>query len=253
MNLITTVIESYHLLFAFAVIGVVMSLCYLICNKLFKKRIHGSALAIFIGLMMAYVGGAFTGGSNGLSDVTFFTGLGLMGGGMLRDLAIVATAYGVNIQEIKRAGLSGGISLLMGISISFICGALIAGAFGYTDAVSMTTIGGGAATYIVGPVTGAALGASSKVIALSITAGLVKSILIMIFTPILAKYIGLDNPKTALIYGGLMGSTSGVAAGLAATNVTLVPYGAMTATFYTGLGCLLIPSLFFLAVRFIMG
>jgi hypothetical protein len=44
--------------------------------------------------------------------------------------------------------------------------------------------------------------------------------------------------------GGLMGTTSGVAAGLAATDVKLVPYGAMTATFYTGLGCLLCPSFY---------
>ena len=35
-------------------------------------------------------------------------------------------------------------------------------AFGYTDPVSVTTIGADAATYIVGPVTGTALGATSK-------------------------------------------------------------------------------------------
>ena len=52
-----------------------------------------------------------------------------------------------------------------------------------------------------------------------------------------------------VIYGGLMGTTSGVAAGLAATDPKLVPYGAMTATFYTGIGCLLAPSLLFLIVQ----
>jgi hypothetical protein len=31
-----------------------------------------------------------------------------------------------------------------------------------------------------------------------------------------------------------------------------VPYGAMTATFYTGVGCLLAPSVLFLAVRAIV-
>ena len=40
-------------------------------------------------------------------------------------------------------------------------GVLVAAAFGYTDAVSMTTIGAGAVTYIVGPVTGAAIGAAA--------------------------------------------------------------------------------------------
>ncbi len=45
-----------------------------------------------------------------------------------------------------------------------------------------------------------------------------------------------------------MGTTSGVAGGLAATDPGLVPYGAMTATFFTGLGCLLGPSVLFLTV-----
>ena len=52
-----------------------------------------------------------------------------------------------------------------------------------------------------------------------------------------------------MVYGGLMGTTSGVAAGLAATDPELVPYGAMTATFYTGVGCLLAPSVLFFAVE----
>jgi malonate transporter MadM subunit len=112
----------------------------------------------------------------------------------------------------------------------------------------MATIGGGAVTFIVGPVTGAALGASSDVIALSIAAGVIKSIAIMIVTPLVAKAAGLNSPAAAIVYGGLMGSTSGVAAGLAATDPKLVPYGAMTATFYTGLGCLLAPSALYLSL-----
>ena len=88
-------------------------------------------------------------------------------------------------------------------------------------------------------------------IALSVAAGLVKAILVMVATPLVASRIGLDNPQAALIYGGLMGTTSGVAAGLAATDPKLVPYGAMTATFYTGVGCLLAPSLLYLLVLFL--
>ena len=67
--------------------------------------------------------------------------------------------------------------------------------FGFTDAVSIGTIGAGAATYIVGPVTGTALGADSAVIALSVAAGLVKAILVMVATPLVAKRIGLNNPS----------------------------------------------------------
>ena len=58
-----------------------------------------------------------TGGSKGLSDVTLFSGLGLMGGGMLRDLAIIATAYGVRLQEVKKAGLRGVIALFLGVLV----------------------------------------------------------------------------------------------------------------------------------------
>jgi len=87
--------------------------------------------------------------------------------------------------------------------------------------------------------------------ALSIAAGLVKSILVMVATPLMAPYVGLNNPKSAMIFGGLMGTNSGVAAGLAAVDPKLVPYGAMTATFYTGLGCLLAPSVLFLLIRFV--
>jgi len=49
-----------------------------------------------------------------------------------------------------------------------------------------------------------------------------------------------------------MGTTSGVAAGLAATDARLVPYGAMTATFYTGFGCLLAPSVLYFATEVIL-
>ena len=70
----------------------------------------------------------------------------------------------------------------------------------------------------------------------------------MVTTTLFAPFVGLNNPRSALIYGGLMGTNSGVAAGLAATDPKLVPYGAMTATFYTGLGCLIVPTLLFLIV-----
>jgi hypothetical protein len=32
-----------------------------------------------------------------------------------------------------------------------------------------------------------------------------------------------------------------------------VPYGALVATFHTGIGCLLVPSVFFLTVKAIIG
>ena len=165
---------------------------------------------------------------------------------MFRDFAIVATAFGADLKALKNAGFIAAASVVIGVILSFFVGAFVAIAFGYNDAISNTTIGAGAATYIVGPVTGTALSAGSEVIALSVAAGLTKSIIVMVGTPIIASRVGLNNPHSALIYGGLMGTTSGVAGGLAATDPKLVPYGAMTATFYTGVGCLLAPPLFFL-------
>lgn len=241
--------DKYHLVAAFAVIGLTMYAAYWISARFTRGKLHGSAIAIMIGLALAYFGGVTTEGTHGLADISLFSGLGLMGGGMLRDLAIIATAYGVQFSEIRKAGVRGVIALFAGVVVSFVAGAVIAVAFGYTDPIDITTIGAGAVTYIVGPVTGATLGASSEVVALSIAAGLVKSILTMIATPMTARLIGLDNPRSAMIFGGLIGTTSGVAAGLAATDARLVPYGAMTATFYTGLGILLAPTVLFLVVR----
>jgi len=253
LEMLSGVLADNGLVTAFAFVGIVVWLSYLVSDKLTGGRIHGSAIAILTGLVLAWVGGVTTGGSAGLADVSVLTGVGFMGGGMLRDFTIVATAFGVNFDEIRRAGLPAVLSLLAGVLGSFVVGGAVAFAFGYTDAVSVTTIGAGAATYIVGPVTGSAIGASSEVIALSIAAGLVKSMLVMTGTPFVAKAIGLDNAKSAMVFGGLMGTTSGVAGGLAATDKRLVPYGAMTATFYTGLGCLLGPSVFYFAVRALIG
>ena len=245
-------LTKYSLITAFAVIGVVIWLSYFLSARLTRGRIHGSAIAILIGLAMAYIGGYVTHETKGIADIAVFSGIGLMGGAMLRDFAIVATAFGVRLDEFLKTGLSGIVSLFAGVIVSFFVGACVAYAFGYHDAVSMTTIGAGAATYIVGPVTGSALGATGEVMALSVAAGLVKSILVMTMTPFVATWVGLDNPRSALIFGGLMGTTSGVAAGLAATDPKLVPYGAMTATFYTGLGCLLGPSVIFMVIRAIV-
>ena len=251
LDLIKNVFVNNGLITAFVVVGLTMWLAYFISDKFTKGRIHGSAIAIVIGLVLAYFGGVATGGTKGIADVSFLAGMGFLGGSMLRDFAIVATSFGANFDEIKKAGFRGVISLFIGVVLSFIVGVIFAFVFGYRDAVSITTIGAGTVTYIVGPVTGAALNAGSEVIAISIAAGLVKAVLVMVGTPFVAKFIGLNNPTSAMVYGGLMGTTSGVTGGLAATDPKLVPYGAVTATFYTGLGCLLCPTLLFLITEFI--
>jgi len=253
MAILEATLKANGLIVAFAVVGIAVWISYLLSARLTAGRVHGSAIAIIIGLVLAYVAGRFTGGENGVADIPVLAGVGLMGGGMFRDFAIVSTAFGVHIGELKKTGIAGVISIFAGVIVAFVVGALVAIAFGYRDAVAITTIAAGAVTYIVGPVTGAAIGAGSDLLALSIAAGVVKSILVMVGTPLVAKSIGLDNPQTAMIYGGLMGTTSGVAGGLAATDPRLVPYGAMTATFYTGLGCLMGPSVLYFAVKALFG
>jgi len=238
---------------AFAVVGVIVLLSGELSRRLTFGRVHGSAIAIVIGLGLAYWGGIQTGGHKGLADMSLFGGIGLMGGAMLRDFAIVATAFEVQATEARKAGLIGVVALLLGTLLPFIVGASIAYAFGYSDAVSMTTIGAGAVTYIVGPVTGAAIGAKPDVMALSIAAGLIKAIMVMVGTPIAARFLRLKTPRSAMVFGGLAGTVSGVSAGLAATDRKLVPYGALVATFHTGLGCLLGPSVLFFATKAIVG
>ena len=244
MNRLELLIEKHNLVFAFLVVGVILFLSIIVSKRLFKGKIPGVALAISAGLALAFLGD-----KKGLADIPLFSGMALLGGSMFRDFAVVATAVGADLNKIRKAGFAGVIALLVGITVTFFSGAAIAYFMGYTDAVSAATIGAGACTYIVGPITGAALGASSDVIAISIAAGVIKTVVTTIGTPIIAKGIGLRNPHSAVVFGGLIGTTSGVVAGLAATDEKLVPYGAMTATFYTGLGCLVCPSIFFVVLR----
>ena len=253
MDMIEQAIRENSLVGAFAFVGLVMWLSIHLSRRLTFGRVHGSAIAIVIGLALAYWGGIQTGGSKGIADLELFTGIGQMGGAMMRDFAIVATAFEVHVDEARRAGLIGAVALLLGTLIPFAVGASVAWSLGYTDAVAMTTIGAGAVTYIVGPVTGAAIGASSDLMALSIATGLIKAIMVMVFTPAAARFMGLDNPRAAMVFGGLAGTVSGVSAGLAATDRRLVPYGALVATFHTGLGCLMGPSVLFLATKAIVG
>ena len=180
-------ITKNGLVAAFIIIGITTWIAYKI-GGLTKGRIHGSAIAIFFGLILAYIGGVVGGGHKGLASIPMFAGVGVMGGAMFRDFAIVSTAFGADLREIKKVGLVGVLSLIFGLLTSWVAGVGVAYAMGYTDSVSLVTIGAGVATFVVGPVTGASLGASSEVIAISIAAGVVKSVLVMILTPFVAKY-----------------------------------------------------------------
>lgn len=243
MHEVVALLEKNGFIFAFLLVGIIMYGSYVISKRITKNRIPGAAIAISVGLIIAYFGG-----EKGIASVPAFSGMALLGGSMMRDFAIVGTAMGASFAEIKKTGLPGLLSLVLGTVMAFFVGGTIGYFMGYTDAKSFATIGAGACTFIVGPVTGSAVGASSDVIAISIAIGVIKSILVTIATPFIAKRLGIDNPQTAMIFGGLVGSTSGVSAGLAATDVKLVPYGALTATFHTAVGYLLCPSILYYLV-----
>ncbi len=245
MNEIVKLLDKNGLVFAFFIVSVIMYLSYFVGKKLTNNKIPGAAIAISIGLLLAYFGG-----EKGVASIPAFSGMAILGGSMLRDFSIVSTAMGASFTEIKKTGIIGLLCLVIGTLVAFIVGGTIAYVMGYNDAKSITTIGAGACTFIVGPVTGAAIGANSAVIAISIAVGVIKSIFVTISTPFLAKRLGIDNPQSAMIFGGLVGSTSGVSAGLAATDSKLVPYGALTATFHTAMGCLLCPSILYFIVQY---
>ena len=253
LEIIQKLIAEAPLVTAFAFVGIVIWISNQLGRHVFRGHVAGSAIAVLAGLALAYWGGLVSGKAKGLADIAPFAGLAVMGGAMMRDFTIVATASEVQVDEAKKAGWLGVIALFLGTVLPFIVGVSVAYAFGYTDAVTLTTIGAGAVTYIVGPVTGAAIGASSDIVALSIATGVLKAILVMVLTPPLAGFMRLNNPQAAMVFGGLAGTVSGVSAALAATDRRLVPYGALVATFHTGLGCLMGPSVLFLTVRALFG
>ena len=247
MEIVEKITDKNGLVFAFLFVGGIILLSYWVSKNVTNSKIPGVAISILIGLALATFGE-----KKGIADIPLFAGMAILGGSMFRDFAVVATAMGADLNKIKQAGLAGITSLFLGVTVSFYVGVSVAIALGHSDVESITTIAAGACTYIVGPVTGSALGVSSDIIAISVATGVVKTIVVTIGTPLIAKKIGLDNPRSAIVFGGLIGTTSGVVAGLAATDSKLVPYGALTATFYTGLGCLLCPSVFYIAIKFLI-
>ena len=245
MKIIANILIENNFVMSFLLVATGMLLSEMISKHIFRKKIPASAVAVIVGLVAAYIGGIITGGSKGLSDISIFSGLAILGGSSIRDFAIISTAYGASPENLRKSGLAGIISLFIGIIYAFFTGTVMCVIFDYTDPVDIATISSGAVSFIVGAVTGSTLCASSDVIALAIAIGLVKAIVVMILTPLIAKYIGLNNYKTAMVYGGIIGTTVGVSAGLAATDQKLVPYGSMTATFYTGLSCLICPTILY--------
>lgn len=232
---------------SFLLVGIMMFITQFISDKILKNKIPGVALAIALGLILASFGG-----KAGIADIPLFSGMALLGGSMLRDFAIVSTAFGASMQEIKKAGWVGVISLFVGVFFNFTVGVIIARLFDYTDPGEIATLASGTCTFIVGPITGNAVGASSEIITLSIAAGVIKVLIVSVVTPLIKNLVGIKTKTSAMVFGGVMGTVSGVSAAMASINPKLVPYGALTATFYTGIAAILCPSVFYPILKWLM-
>ena len=101
MELIIQVLVKNGLLFAFLLVGVIMAVSYWLARRVLGGAIPGVALAIIIGLCLAFLGG-----ERGIADYPLFAGMALLGGSMLRDFAVVATAMGADpgADETRRPG-----------------------------------------------------------------------------------------------------------------------------------------------------
>ena len=111
MDIIQEVLFKNNLITAFVFVGLIVYVAYFISDRLTQGRFHGSAIAIIIGLLFAYFSGIFTEGKKGVADIAILSGVGILGGSMLRDFAIVATAYGAKLSDLRSSGAAGIFSL----------------------------------------------------------------------------------------------------------------------------------------------
>ena len=115
------VITGYGLISGFAIIGATMWISYWLSDKLTKGRLHGSAVAILIGLLLSYIGGVVTGGQKGLVDIALFSGIGLLGG------FTTFSAFSLDVVTLWERGQGAGAFAYVGASVLLSLAAVVAG------------------------------------------------------------------------------------------------------------------------------
>ena len=110
LELLERVIAKNGLIFAFLVVGLLLYAALWLARAVLRGKIPGVALAIVAGLGLALFGGR-----KGLADISLFAGLALLGGSMLRDFTVVATAMGADLKKIRYAGPAGLVALVAGV------------------------------------------------------------------------------------------------------------------------------------------
>ena len=107
MNDIIKLLDKNGLVFAFLLVSTIMYASYYIGKKLTNNKIPGAAIAISVGLLIAYFGG-----EKGVASIPAFSGMAILGGSMLRDFSIVSTAMGASFTEIKKTGFNNEIAII---------------------------------------------------------------------------------------------------------------------------------------------
>ncbi len=134
----------------------------------------------------------------------------------------------VQAPKTRKAGLISAIALLGGAAVIV---SAVSQAFGIAMRPARATIGAERGDFITsGPVTGAALSASSDVVAPSIATGLIKAILSDGGAPMAARWMSWITRARRWCSGGLAGTVSGVTAGTSGAGRHCV--WPLTATFH---------------------
>ena len=79
--------DANGLLVAFVFVGLVMLVSAFVARHVGRGRVHASAIAIALGLVLAWVAGAETGGKNGVADYPLLAGQSLPY--MLKEIKLV--------------------------------------------------------------------------------------------------------------------------------------------------------------------
>ena len=112
-KILVDVLTKNGLLTGFAVIGLTMLFSYWLSNRFTRGKLHGSAIAILLGLVLSYVGGAFTGGAKGVVDIPLLSGIGLP---VLHQGLAAVSQLGVDLlgqrRKILGAAVANGIQSL---------------------------------------------------------------------------------------------------------------------------------------------
>jgi Malonate/sodium symporter MadM subunit. len=75
-EIIHNVLSKNGLITSFVFVGCIVWFSYFLSDKLTEGKFHGSAIAILLGLLFAYLGGTYNGGKQGVADISVLSGVG---------------------------------------------------------------------------------------------------------------------------------------------------------------------------------